>query len=287
MMQPTDERDAIAALGEVLGPTVLTAVQDLFRAEQDAFVAEQPIAAADLAYGTDPRQRLDIYRPPGGGSIPRAIMLWVHGGGFVRGEKGSPAHPFNAHAGRWAARHGLVGAVMNYRLAPDHRWPAGGEDVGAALDWLATHAVEHGGDPRRIVVMGTSAGAAHVATHLQLRDGTSPAAGAVLLSGLYGFTPIEERDRLYFGSETGDADRNAAAAMTATPLPLLLACSQYDPTRFQAETVGLLAARLARHGRLPRFFYGSGHNHFSLAYHLGTTDTRFADEILAFIGDLP
>lgn len=287
MVQPMDERDVIAALGDVLGPSVLAAVQDLFRTEQDRLAAEMPITAADLAYGAEPRQRLDLYRPHGGGSSPRPVLLWVHGGGFVRGEKSSPAHPFNAHAGRWAARHGLVGAVMNYRLAPDHPWPAGGEDVGAALEWLAEHAGDHGGDPRRIVVVGTSAGAAHVATHLQLHDGTSPAAGAVLLSGLYGFAPLEDRDRLYFGPSTGDAERNAAAAMTETPLPLLLACSQYDPARFQAETLGLLAARFARHGRLPRFFYGSGHNHFSLACHLGTADTRLADEILAFIGDLP
>lgn len=287
MVQPMDERDVIAALGDVLGPSVLAAVQDLFRTEQDRLAAEMPITAADLAYGAEPRQRLDLYRPHGGGSSPRPMLLWVHGGGFVRGEKSSPAHPFNAHAGRWAARHGLVGAVMNYRLAPDHPWPAGGEDVGAALEWLAEHAGDHGGDPRRIVVMGTSAGAAHVATHLQLHDGTSPAAGAVLLSGLYGFATLEDRDRLYFGPSAGDAERNAAAAMTETPLPLLLACSQYDPARFQAETLGLLAARFARYGRLPRFFYGSGHNHFSLACHLGTADTRLADEILAFIGDLP
>lgn len=286
MMQPADAREAIAALGVELGPVVLAAVHDLFRVEQDQLAAVQPVAAADLAYGPDPRQRLDLYLPQDD-RRDRPILLWVHGGGFVRGEKASASHPFNAHAGRWAARHGMVGAVMNYRLAPDHGWPSGGEDVGAALDWLAAHAGEYGGDPARICVMGTSAGAAHVATHLQVRQGSTAAAAAVLLSGLYGFAPLEERDRLYFGPAAEEAGRSAAAAMTNSTLPMLLACSQFDPARFQAEMLGLCAARFARHGRLPRVFYGSGHNHFSLAYHLGTADTRLADEILAFIGDLP
>ncbi|MEH3159592.1 MAG: alpha/beta hydrolase [Sphingomonas taxi] len=286
MMQPRHERDAIAAMGEVLDPSVLAAVQALYREDQDRLAVDHPAAAADIAYGSDPRQRLDLYRPRDGETAARPVLLWVHGGGFLRGEKASPLHPFNAHAGRWAARHDMVGVVMNYRLAPEHGWPAGGEDVGAALDWLAAHVAAQGGDPARIVMMGTSAGAAHVATHLQLRGGVSPAAGAVLLSGLYGFAPLDARDTLYFGPVEGHAERSAAAAMTATALPLLLACSQHDPARFQAETLGLLAARQARHGRLPRFFYGSGHNHFSLAYHLGTTDTRLADEIRDFIGDL-
>lgn len=285
-MQPIDEREAIATLGDELGPSVLASVQALYRREQDRLAAAQPVDAADLSYGPDPRQRLDLYLPKGCGR-DRPVLLWVHGGGFVRGEKASADHPFNAHAGRWAARHGMVGAVMNYRLAPDHGWPAGGEDVGMALAWLAAHVAGYGGNPRRICVMGTSAGAAHVATHVQLGDGASIAAGAVLLSGLYGFAPVEDRDRLYFRMAAEEAGRRIAAAMTTSTLPMLLACSQHDPARFQTETLGLCAARLARHGRLPRFFYGSGHNHFSLAYHLGTADTRLADEILAFIGDLP
>lgn len=283
--QHPERRHMIAAMGRVLGPDMLAAIQALYRDEQERLAAAQPVTAADQAYGTDPRQRLDLY--VGDGDGPRPGLLWVHGGGFVRGEKSSPDHPYNAHVGRWAARHGMIGAVMNYRLAPDHGWPAGGEDVGSAIDWLRANVAGFGGDPDRIVVMGTSAGAAHVATHLQLR-GTAPGvAAAILLSGLYGFTPPDVRDMLYFGPAEHHAARSAEGAMTATTLPLLLACSEHDPARFQTETLGLAAARLARHGAMPRFFYGAGHNHFSLACHLGGADTRLADETLAFIGDLP
>ena len=285
-MQSAEERRTIAGLGRVLGPPVLAAVYDLYRAEQERLAAAQPATLVDAAYGPDPRQRLDLYAPADGdGSAP--VLLWVHGGGFLRGEKASADHPFNAHVGRWAARAGMVGAVMNYRLAPDHGWPAGGEDVGLAVDWLAAHAARHGGDPQWIVVMGTSAGATHVATHLRLRGAEAGVRGAVLLSGLYGFTPLDQRDTLYYGAAEEYPSRWPREAMIATQLPMLLACAEHDPARFQAETAGLMAARLDRHGALPRLFYGSGHNHFSMAYHLGGADTRLSDEVLAFIGELP
>ncbi len=284
-MQPDTDRAAIAAMGRVLSPAMLGAVQALHRAEQDAFVAAQPVTAPDRAYGDDPRQVLDVYAPIGGVTLA-PVLLWVHGGGFVRGEKASVDHPYNAHVGRWAARSGMLGAVMNYRLAPDHCWPAGGEDVGAAIDWLRTYAAEFGGDPTRIVVAGTSAGAVHVATHLRLRGHDSGVRGAVLLSGLYGFTPLDERDTLYYGAQDQYAGRAPRDAIVATDVPLLVACAEFDPPRFQAETIGLLAARLAAHGVLPRSHVASGHNHFSLAAHIGGADTRLSDEIRQFIFDV-
>jgi len=284
-MQPPEQRAAIAAFGRALGPDMLAGVYDMYRAGQEAFISEQPPALVDAAYGDHPRQKLDLYTPIDG-SGPAPVLLWVHGGGFLRGEKASADHPFNAHAGRWAARNGMIGAVMNYRLAPEATWPMGGEDVGAAIDWLRAHVAGHGGDPDWIVPVGTSAGSVHVATALRLRSDL-PVRGSVLLSGLYGFTPLDERDTLYYGAQGRYPERMPREAMIETTLPLMLACAEFDPPRFQAETLGLLAARLERHSAMPRSHVASGHNHFSLAYHLGSADTRLADEILAFVKELP
>uniref|UniRef100_UPI0035CB3CE9 alpha/beta hydrolase n=1 Tax=uncultured Sphingomonas sp. TaxID=158754 RepID=UPI0035CB3CE9 len=281
-MQPSEERAAIAEMGRVLGPDMLKAVYALYRPEQDRLAALQPASAIDLAYAAAPRQTLDVYAPERIG-LPAPVLLWVHGGGFLRGEKRSPDHPFNAQVGRWAARNGVVGAVMNYRLAPVDQWPAGGEDVGLAIDWLRANVAGYGGDPERIVLVGTSAGAVHVAGQLRQRADAGGARGAVLLSGLYGFTPLDERDTAYYGPTDLYPDRWPREAVIDTTLPLLIAGAEFDPPRFQAEFAGLLAARLAKHGELPRAHFGSGHNHFSLAYHLGGSDTRLADEILAFV----
>ena len=283
MMQQERTRTAIARLGREIDPGVLARVHELFGEEQKLLAARQPATATDLPYGDHPRQRLDVYAPPGAAGAP--ILLWVHGGGFMRGDKGSAEHWPNTNVGRMAARAGLLGVVINYRLAPDHGWPAGGEDVAAAVDWLKANAAQYGGDPERIVLAGTSAGAVHVATYLQLRPHVREVRGAVLLSGLYGIAPFSDmRDLAYYGEDRSlHAARAPLEAVTETEVPLLVACSEFDPPRFQAEFVGLLQRRLERHGALPRSHIGSGHNHYSLAYHLGTSDTRLEDEIVQFV----
>ncbi len=280
-------RRAIIALGQALGPDVLKACSALFREEQMA-LAGAGERIADLAYGPAPRQRLDLYPPLPGTRLagPRGatVLLWVHGGGFVRGEKHSPDHPYNAHVGRFAARHGLLGAVMNYRLAPGDRYPSGGEDVGPAVDWLAREVAVHGGDPARIVVAGTSAGAVHVATHLALRKGREGIAGAALFSGLYGVEPLDPPDLQYFGAD--DARHPGRALLEAVASfsgPLFIACAEFDPPRFQAEALALLQRRLAIARRLPRSAIATGHNHYSLPMHLGGRDGRLAAELLGFI----
>jgi acetyl esterase/lipase len=278
-MQDEGTRAAIVAMGTELGPHILGAVQSLFADEQRALAQAGPAPLSDIAYGAHPRQRLDLYLPEGDG--PKPILLWVHGGGFLKGEKSSPDHPFNAHVGHLAARAGFLGAVINYRLAPDHRWPSGGEDVGLAVDWLRENAAQHNGDPTRIILFGTSAGSVHIAGYLKLRR-DPPVRAAVLLSGLYGFTPLDQRDTLYYGDQSLYAERMPRDAIVETNLPLFVACAEFDPPRFQAETLGLLQRRIERHGRMPRATIATGHNHYSMAYHLGGADTRLTDEIIAF-----
>ncbi|NWK96321.1 alpha/beta hydrolase [Sphingobium lactosutens] len=273
-------RDAIAALGTDLGPDVLGQCRALFDADQSALLSQVPVTAANIAYGPHARHRLDLYRPQGEGLAP--ILVFVHGGGFLKGDKGGGSDWANANVGRIAAQAGFLGVVINYRLAPDNVWPAGSEDVASVVAWLKSHAAEHGGDPDRIVLMGTSAGAVHVAGYLKLA-GASDIRAAILLSGLYGYTPLDDRDTLYYGDPALYSDRMPLEVVAATDLPVLLACAEFDPPRFQAEFLGLMQDRLARHGIMPRAFIHSGHNHYSMAMHLGTADRRLADEICAFV----
>jgi arylformamidase len=283
--QDPQVRELIRGLGHALGPDVLKATGQLFREEQLALAVEGD-RLADLPYGPATRQQLDLYPPSrgNGGAIGAPVLLWVHGGGFVRGEKHSDEHPFNAHMGRFAARNGLLGAVMNYRLAPDHRYPSGGEDVGLAIDWLRREAAAHGGDSQRIFAVGTSAGAVHVATHLMLRAGREGLRGAALFSGLYGATPLDPPDLKYYGEgASSPPGRAVLEAVAATGLPLFVACAEFDPPRFQAETLALLQRRLELQGHLPRACLVSGHNHYSLAMHVGGRDQRLGRELLGFI----
>ena len=273
-------RQSIAAMGTNLDPDVLARCRALFDAEQSALLEQVPVTTADIAYGPHDRNQLDLYRPKGDGLAP--ILVFVHGGGFLKGDKGGVDAWPNANVGRMAAQAGFLGVVINYRLAPDNVWPAGSEDVAAVVAWLKVHAAQHGGDLERIVLMGTSAGAVHVAGYLKMA-GDRDIRAAVLLSGLYGYTPLDERDTLYYGDPAHYPDRMPLEAVAATALPLFLACAEFDPPRFQAEFLGLMQDRLPRHGVMPRAFIHSGHNHYSMAMHLGTADRRLADEICAFV----
>lgn len=289
MSNAARERAAIGALGSELSPDVIEAVRRLYEVEQRSLASKSPASALDIAYGPHERHRLDVYSvSPSTSRVP--VLIWVHGGGFMRGDKGDAKSGRweNANAGRAAAQLGFLGVVMNYRLAPDHPWPAGSEDLASVVDWAKQNASQYGGDPSRIVVAGSSAGAVHVAGYLKLRpQHEMDIRGAILLSGLFGLTVADDmRDRAYYGEDLKlHAARMPIDAVVKTHLPLFVACAEFDPARFQIEFLGLLYQRLEQHGRLPRAYVGSGHNHFSLAFHLGSSDTRLTDEIRSFVDD--
>ncbi len=138
-----------------------------------------------LAYGSDPLQSLDFY-PAQGARRDAPLVLFVHGGGWKRGSKD------NAD-GTWKAPHftqaGYAYASINYRLVPEATVEQQAADVAAALRHLIDHAASLGFDPRRVVIMGHSAGA-----HLVALVGTDESylKGAGLsFASLKGVVPID------------------------------------------------------------------------------------------------
>ena len=71
----------------------------------------------DLAYGSDPKQRIDILTPTAKSSKPRTVVIFVHGGGWVGGDKHAPGDDLYENVILWAAKQGMVGVNVNYRLA--------------------------------------------------------------------------------------------------------------------------------------------------------------------------
>lgn len=117
-----------------------------------------------------------IYRPAS--DVPLPVVVYAHGGGFVFCD-------LDSHDGLCRNLANLSSAVVisvDYRLAPESRWPAAAEDVHAATRWAAEHASEVGGDPSRLAVAGDSAGGNLAAvTTLMARDRGGPALSAQLL----------------------------------------------------------------------------------------------------------
>jgi arylformamidase len=111
----------------------------------------------DLAYGADPKQRLDLSVPTVRGF---STVLFVHGGSLTDGDKADENYR-NACVPFPAA--GIACANVNYRLAPAHIWPAQADDVAAAVTWVQKNIASRGGDPHKLFLVGHSSGAMLVA----------------------------------------------------------------------------------------------------------------------------
>lgn len=155
------------------------------------------IATTDLEYGTDPRERLDVYRPrpPADAQAPRdghPVVVFFYGGTWVSGDRRD--YKFIGEA---LAAQGIVTIVADYRLYPQVRYPDFLADCARAVAWAHREAGRYGGDARRLYVMGHSSGAYNAAM-LALDPrwlhaaGLAPAAlaGWIGLAGPYDFLPM-------------------------------------------------------------------------------------------------
>lgn len=136
------------------------------------------------AYGPDPLQRLDFYAARAAGAAP--LVVFVHGGGWKRGDKGNATGAFKAKHYR---DQSYAFASINYRLVPTVKVEQQAADVAASLAWLIQNAAKLGIDPKRIALMGHSAGA-----HLAALVGTDPQylrAAGLDMSAVRGVLPID------------------------------------------------------------------------------------------------
>ena len=278
---------ALRQIGPLISPRNAQATDALFAPLQACAVPTDVEVRRDLAYGDDERNRLDVFGGTQMTSGPAPVLVFVHGGNFVGGSKSSPESPFYDNVGIWAVRHGLVGVTMNYRLAPAVRYPSGIEDLSAVVSWLETHIAGFGGDPRRIVLMGASAGATHVATYLAAQP-SNAVAGAVLMSGRYDLAALADDPAIvtYFGPDADLARVSPLPRLAAASVPIMPVITELDPPDHQEQFVRLVQALLEAQGQLPPLVRLPGHNHFSEVLHLGTGDESLGVPLVAFVAGL-
>lgn len=276
-------RTQLAALGAVLTPEMLGGTQAIYTALQPGLPPHAKVTR-DLRYGPDERNRLDIFTRDDGSVTNAPVLVFVHGGGFVMGDKTSPGSPFYDNIGGFAVDEGWVGVTITYRLAPTHKWPSGGEDVGRAIDWLRENIAQYGGDPERIFVMGQSAGAVHVADYVAR---FSPrVAGALLISGIYDTvnTSHGQFHVAYYGDDPFTYPPTASVTgLLTTTTPLMLAVSEFDPVDFHNQAAAFAQRYTIAHKRFPRLHWLAGHNHLSPVLEIGAPDSTLEHHIKDFI----
>jgi acetyl esterase/lipase len=196
-----------------------------------------------LKYGESDLNVLDVATGDPKDASPRPVLMFVAGESFA-GEGGMPAAAVQDQTMCFAARNGMVGVKVNYRLAPTNPWPTGARDVAAATSWIYQNIDLFGGNRAEIVAVGYSVGAFHVASllahpELQVRD--SDLAAAVLVSGIYHLgAEASDAEKSYFGSDASKyQERSAFPGILNIEIPILLAWSALDPPRLVTQGEGL------------------------------------------------
>ena len=255
-----------------------------------------PGSAAELAYGADPAQKLDLARPVLNRQV--ALIVFVHGGGWASGDKtqatGAKAVHFN--------QRGWAFASVNYRLVPTATVEQQAADVASALAYLRSHAVERGIDPRRIVLIGHSSGA-HLAALVAsdprylapAKVPMSAIRGVVLLDGA-GYdvarqmaSPVNRVAAMYsaaFGTDPARHKRLSPIAHSAAPNAanwLLLAVAQRADSTAQSEA---FAAALVKAGSAARVVRIKDSSHARLNHQLGIAGDAATAEVDAFLAAL-
>ena len=247
---------------------------------------------AGIAYGDDPRQRLDVY-------VPRhplkdaPVVVFFYGGSWNSGDRGD-----YTFVGEALASRGIVAVVADYRLYPQVRYPLFLEDGARAVAWAKAHISEYSGNPQRLYLMGHSSGAYNAAMlaldgDLLGKVGMSPKdlSGWIGLAGPYDFLPIENPDvrPVFFWPNSPPQSQPINHVSRGAPPALLIAASKDDlvnPTR----NSGGLARKLREAGVPVQDLYYSRPNHITLVATLSRPLRRLApvlDQVVGFIEHTP
>lgn len=228
-----------------------------------------PGAAGPLAYR--------LYRPASPG--PHPVVVYFHGGGWVLGDHTSD----DPLCRDLCVRSDTLIVSVDYRHAPEHRFPAALDDGWAAVQWIAEHAGELGGIPGQLVVSGWSAGAgiAAVVCHLARDAGAPSIVGQALLTPVTDFDPtrgsyLENADGYgltaplmqWFFDHYADPDARTdpriaplrAPDLSALP-PAIVVAAEFDPLRDEGIEY---AEALAAAGVPTELVRARGHTHLSL-----------------------
>jgi acetyl esterase/lipase len=263
---------------------------------------------ADIHYTGDvealnPQQTLDIYSPAEAVKAP--VLIWIHGGGLTGGDK---AHPgLTLIKPDFFLAHGFVFVSVNYRLMPDHVYPAFMNDAAQAVAWIHNNITKFGGDPEKLNLIGHSAGA-HIASLMATNQSFLERQGkardiikSVLSLDIASYDIARrlkemgsERASTLYMKAYGDEERvwiEASPARQIEPqegLPaflLLYAGNHHDAALMRAENEAFFK-QLEDHGTTTRLYEAADRTHESVNLRIGFRGDPASHEIISFLREI-
>jgi acetyl esterase/lipase len=253
---------------------------------------------ADISYGANPRQQLDVYIPqktsPDASVVAGLpVVVFFYGGSWNNGSRKD-----YAFVGEALSSRGYIVVIADYRVYPEVRYPEFVRDSASAVAWTLQHAQDYGGDLKRIFVMGHSAGAYNAAmVALDPRwlkeAGASPQQlrGWIGLAGPYDFLPIENPDvKPVFWFPDTPPDSQPVRHVGESRVPALLVASHKDKLVEADRNTAGLAHLLREHGVPVQELYFDNTSHVTLVLSLSRPFRHVAptlDRVADFIDNPP
>jgi acetyl esterase/lipase len=240
----------------------------------------------DLAYGADPRQKLDLYVPDGG-PAKMPVILFFYGGSWQSGSKDM----YLALGQAFASRQIIV-AIADYRLYPQIRYPAFLGDSADAFVYVRDHVADHGGDPGRLFLAGHSAGAYNAVMlaaderYLQKAGANiGQVCGVIGIAGPYNFLPLTDGHLIGMFGGANRSETQPITYIDGKRPPMLLAAGA-DDTTVSPRNSSDLAGKLETFGSPVQLLRYPGVGHVGIVLSLapgfrGRTSLR--DDIAHFV----
>ncbi|MFO1243451.1 MAG: alpha/beta hydrolase [Rickettsiales bacterium] len=238
---------------------------------------------ADIAYGEEPWQKLDIYQIPTDGKKPKPVIVFFYGG---RWEEGSKAD-FRFVANRFA-KEGYLVVIPDYVKYPQKKFPAFVEDGARAVAWTKHHIAEYGGDASYLYVMGHSAGA-HIGALIAAdkryleKHGSSPKDITAFagLAGPYAFTPEEDDLKDMFGPPENYPNMQVPTFIDGDEPPMLLLWGEQDSVVGKIN-IDRLVPPMQQHGDTVKTIFYPDFGHIGIIANLARSDEPVARDVIAF-----
>lgn len=266
---------------------LLTALAGCGPATLNLFVPSSGYTIArDVAFGDDPRQKLDIY-VPNGLTKPAPVIVFLYGGSWQTGDRTG-----YRWVGQTFAAQGIVTVIADYRLYPPAHFPQFVEDGALALRKVHEGIAQYGGDPNRVFITGHSAGAynaimlASDPKYLREVGGDfSWLRGAIGIAGPYDFLPMTDPDIIALFNGPNDPQTQPITFIDGKRPPMLLVAGTADDTVSPGNTERM-TAKLKAHGSEAQEILYPGIGHIGIILSLAPGfrgKTTLRDDIVSFV----